>query len=350
MFACPSSAHGPRRLFSSLLATAALLAACAPSGSVSNTAPVPQPTTSVETTAPATTPPTTVLANRAAPLPMALLEMASALWDGRIVVAGGMYGANGFNDNTYFYDPATDSWESGPSLPTGVHHTGMAVLGDRMYLVGGFQETHFGYAPTSEVWSLGPGEEQWRPEPALVTPRGAMGLVSIGDGLMAIGGVGPDYEQLATTEILEAGAVEWTVGPELAEPREHLAATAVGDRVYAIGGRLATLDTNKATVEVLEDGEWREGPSLNHARGGFAATAVDGIPCVAGGEEPERTIGSIECLVDGAWEIVGEMEVPRHGFALAYLDGALRIIGGGPQPQYAASTLHEVIPLDFGSD
>lgn len=70
------------------------------------------------------------------------------------------------------------------------------------------------------------------------------------------------------------------------------------------------------------------------------------MPCVAGGEEPDRTIGSIECLIGDAWELVAEMEVPRHGVAFAYLDGAFRVIAGGPLPNYSASTVHEVIPLE----
>ncbi|HLU52989.1 MAG TPA: hypothetical protein VK011_05280 [Acidimicrobiia bacterium] len=359
MSTCPSSAPGPFR-FVSLAWIVGLVAACAMGGDQMAVEVVPasvaldipeRPTP--PTTPPTTTPPPTstsaavaAVSNRAAPLPLAVLEVPGAVWNGRIVVAGGLFEGGGESDVTYFYDPATDSWEFGPKLPTGIHHTTLGVLGDRLYLVGGYEAGDFGRSPVSAVWSLGPDDDEWAPEPELDTARGALALASTGDRLIAIGGVGPDWEQLATTEILEVGAPAWAPGPDLLEAREHHAAVAVGERVYAIGGRLATLDTNKATVEVLDGDTWQEAPPLNHARGGIAATVVDDMPCVAGGEEPDRTIGSIECLIGDAWELVAEMEVPRHGVAFAYLDGAFRVIAGGPLPNYSASTVHEVIPLE----
>lgn len=280
---------------------------------------------------------------RAADLPLPFTEVAGAVWDDRIVVVGGLDAGGEASDRTYIYDPDADSWATGPSLPVALHHTAAATLGERIYVVGGYSVDDRGWVPESAVWSLGPDDESWVVEPDLITARGALAVVSTGDRLLAIGGVGPDAASLTSTEILESGDSTWRPGPDLSEPREHLAAAAIGDQIYAIAGRTGDLSTNKFSVEVLVSEEWEDAPPLNASRGGIGATTVDDTLCVVGGEEPSGTIRTVECLVDGEWRVVAELEVPRHGLAVVTIDDAIHVVGGGPLPGLATSPVHEVI-------
>jgi hypothetical protein len=265
-------------------------------------------------------------------------------WDGRVVVAGGLLGDGSPSSQVDFYLPATDAWISGPALPIPLHHAGAGSLGDRLYIVGGY--TGPAWAPSAAVYSLGRGELQWRVEPPLSGPRGALAVASTGAALIAVGGVGSgDYVR---TEILERGAGAWRPGPNLQTRREHLAAAAAGGRAYAIAGRVGSLESNLGTVESLAVGEagWREEPKLNDTRGGTGAASPGGRPCVAGGEAPQgRTIASVECLEGGAWSVVAELEVPRHGVAVVAEGKRFHVIGGGPQPGLFVSDVHEVFEL-----
>ncbi len=282
---------------------------------------------------------------RAADLPVPRTEVTGAVWDGRIVAVGGLDANGAALPHVHFYDPDADRWDEGPELPVALHHTAVETLGDRVYVVGGYSIQGGAWVAEAAVWSLGPGEDAWREEPPLATPRGALAVASTGDQLVAIGGVDPARQVLTSTEILEEGADGWEPGPELATPREHLDATAVGDEVYAIAGRAGGFDTNRASVEVLRDGGWVEAPPLEHSRGGIGADTVDGVPCVTGGEEPEGTIATVECLVGDSWQVVAELEVARHGLVVAALDGELHVAGGGPDPGLTISDVHEVIPI-----
>lgn len=311
----------------------------AASGTSSTTEAVSETVTTPVATSLAETPDRT----RAADLPLPFTEVAGAVWEGQIVVVGGLDAGGEASDRTYIYDPDADSWATGPSLPVALHHTAAATLGDRIYVVGGYSVDDRGWTPESAAWSLGPDDESWVDEPDLLTARGALAVISTGDRLLAIGGVGPDADFLTSTEILEPGDSTWRPGPDLSEPREHLAATAIGGRVYAIAGRTGDLSTNTSSVEVLISEQWEDAPALNFSRGGIGATTVDDIPCVAGGEEPNGTIGAIECLVDGEWQVVAELEIPRHGLAVVTIDGAIHIVGGGPLPGLTTSGAHEVI-------
>jgi hypothetical protein len=338
----------------SLLVVAVLTVACEAAAdeeaTTTTAAPAPTMTTTTvpaDTTVPPAEPDEPVR-RLAAELPTARTEVAGAVWEGRIVVVGGLDAAGRAVAAVDVYDPATDAWQAGPELPEPLHHTAVATLGDRVYVIGGYAIEGGRWVPRAEVWRLGPGDEAWRPGPPLGTPRGALAAASTDDRIVVLGGVAPGGRVLTTTEILDAGSDAWNPGPDMATEREHVAATAVGDEVYAIAGRAGAFETNRRSVEVLRGDAWEGAPDLNHSRGGIAAATIHGMPCVVGGEEPEGTIESLECLVSGIWEVVAVLDVPRHGLVMVALDGNLHVVGGGPQPGLTVSAVHEVIPVNAG--
>lgn len=288
---------------------------------------------------------------RPAELPVPRTEVAAAVLGGRIVVAGGLTSDGAASDRVDVHDPAANRWDPAPALPLGLHHSGMAALGDRVYIAGGYtNRAGQDWVAQSRVLSLGPDDRAWREEPALAAgPRGGLALASAGGRLVAVGGTDNRGGFLARTEVFTPGPRSWTAGPDMAEPRDHLAATGSGGRIYAIAGRLGGLDTNKATVESWDPsgagGGWRAEPRLNDTRGGTSAAEAGGRPCVAGGEEPAGTIASIECLAGGGWSRVAALATPRHGLAVAGLGSRLHVIGGGPEPGLFVSGAHEAFAI-----
>ena len=293
---------------------------------------------------------TTVTAPSAlAELPVARTEVASAVLDGRIVVAGGLTADGGASDRVDVYDVGTNSWQPGPPLPLGLHHSGMAALGDRVWVAGGYTNgPGQDWVAQSRVVSLGPGERAWREEPALGGSRGGLALAGTTGRLVAVGGTDNLGRFLTRTEVLTPGQRDWAAGPDMLEPRDHLAATASGGRVYAIAGRLGSLESNWATVESWDPaggGGWRAEPRLQDTRGGTSAAEAAGRPCVAGGEEPRGTIASVECLAGGRREPVATLRIPRHDLAVAGLGNRLHVIAGGPEPGLFVSGAHEAFPI-----
>ena len=293
-------------------------------------------------------PGTTVAAAPAAPaeLPLPRTEVSAAVLAGRIVVAGGLTADGAASDRVDLYDPAANAWAPAPALPLGLHHSGMAALGDRVYVAGGYtNRAGQEWVAQSRVLSLGERETAWREEPALGGTRGGLAMVTAAGRLVAVGGTDNLGRFLARTEVFMPGQRAWAAGPDMTEPRDHLAAASSGGRVYAIAGRLGGLDTNKATVESWDPaagGPWRAEPRLNDTRGGTSAAEAGGRPCVAGGEEPAGTIASVECLAGGRWTRVARLALPRHGLGVAGVGGRLHVVAGGPQPGLFVSGAHEV--------
>jgi len=281
-----------------------------------------------------------------APLPpLQRTEVTGAFWDGKIVVVAGLIRDDTPSAQVDFYDAGTDRWTPGPRLPQPLHHTAAGVLGERLYVVGGYTGTAGNWRPVADVISLGSGEAQWRSEPPLAGPRGALAVAALDDALVAVGGVGNGPEVI--TEVLRAGSSAWERGPDLPNPSEHLAATAAGGRAYSIAGRYRSLEGNLDTVFSFAPGErtWRKEPKLRRSRGGIGAASPKDHPCVAGGEAPDGTIASVECLVDGRWQEAATLAVPRHGVAVVAVGGTLHVIGGGPQPGLFVSDAHEAFDL-----
>ena len=316
--------------------TATLLVAALVPVACSDDGPAPAPTTAPAVTA----------AAPLAELPVPRTEVAAATLDGRIVVAGGLTLDGAASDRADIYDPAANRWEPAPALPLGLHHSGMATVGDRVYVAGGYtNRAGQDWVAQSRVLSLGRDDRAWREEPALAAgPRGGLALAAAGGRLVAVGGTDAGGRFLARTEVLTPGQRTWTAGPDMTEPRDHLAAAGSGGRVYAIAGRLGGLDTNKATAESWDpssSGSWRAEPRLNDTRGGTSAAEAGGRPCVAGGEEPAGTIASIECLAGGRWSRVATLRTPRHGLGVIGVGDRLHVIAGGPQPGLFVSGAHE---------
>jgi hypothetical protein len=249
----------------------------------------------------------------------------------------------------HVYDPGDNRWQAGPSLPLGLHHSGMAALGNRVYIAGGYTNRQGqDWVPQSRVLSLALGERAWREEPSLSGPKGGLAMAAAAGRLVAVGGTDDRGTFLRRTEVFVPGQRGWTAGPDMAEARDHLAAAGSGGRIYAIAGRLGGLESNMASVESWDpaaSGPWRPEPRLNDTRGGTSAAEAGGRPCVAGGEEPGRTIASVECLAGGRWERVATLRVPRHGLAVAGVGDRLHVIGGGPEPGLFVSTAHEAFTV-----
>ena len=314
-----------------VLAATLLLAGC------SGDEPRPDATTSTTTAA------------SLAELPVPRTEVAGAVLQGRIVVVGGLTADGGASNRVDIYDPTANRWDAGPALPLGLHHSGMAALGDRVYVAGGYTNgPGQNWVTQSRVLSLGVDERAWREEPPLAASRGGLAMAAAAGRLVAVGGTDSQGRLLRKTEVFTPGQRVWVAGPDMTEDRDHLAMAASGGRVYAIAGRLGSLESNMATVESWDpggSGGWRKEPALNETRGGTSAAEAAGQVCVAGGEAPTGTIASIECLRSGGWGRVATLRTPRHGLAVVGLGDRLHVISGGAQPGLFVSGAHEAFTL-----
>ena len=140
-------------------------------------------------------------------------------------------------------------------------------------------------------------------------------------------------ESLGATIGIEDAEGRLLAGVALSDPKERYP-VALDGKIYLLGGRWQP-PGELTTIEVYdpETNVWEPGPSLDTARGGIAATVLDGRIFVLGGEvimSGRETLDSVEVLDPAAatWSFAPQMPVTLHGVPAVTHDGAVYVLGG----------------------
>ncbi len=161
-----------------------------------------------------------------APLPVARTEVAAAPLGKEIAVVGGFLENGGSSRRVDFYNPASDTWRSGPDLPAAVNHAAAAVARGRLYILGG-------YGAERSAFVL--GETAWQTL-TLPAPRAAAGAAALRGIVYVVGGVG-ESGNARSMLAYDTATARWRTLPG-PTPRQHLAVAATRGRIYAIAGRV----------------------------------------------------------------------------------------------------------------
>jgi N-acetylneuraminic acid mutarotase len=275
-------------------------------------------------------------------LPLPRTEVAAAVVNGRIAVAGGFLLDGSSSRAVDLYLPRDDRWTRLPDLPLGVNHAAAAVYRGRLLVVGGYAGPGQAYRGG---WELRNG--RWRALPQPPEARAAGGAAVVGSKLYVVGGVGAGglARRMLVFDLVRR---RWTTAPG-PTPREHLAVRALGGRVYALAGRTAGIDTNLAILETWALGwrRWRRLPPVPSTRGGTGVAAVGRELISVGGEEPAGTIADVWAYhVDRRrWRRLPDLPTPRHGLGVVALGGSVYAIAGGERPGLFVSGANEALAL-----
>jgi hypothetical protein len=281
--------------------------------------------------------------------PIELTEVAVAVHHGRIWVAGGLRPDGTASVAVLVFDPVTDKWSTGPTLPAAVHHAALVSTSNGLVLVGGYVGDTL-TIPTNAVRRLDDGATTWLDGVPLPEARAAGGATFDGTRIVYAGGVKPDGVA-GEVFAFSPGEGAWTPIGRLPTAREHLAVTTDGaGRTFVLGGRVGGVDKNLGIVDVVQgtgDDAVHTMGELPTKRGGVGAFWWPSLgACLAGGESPGGTNPQVECIgPDGALAVLPDLVVARHGVGAAVIDGAAYVVLGGRQPGLFASDVTEKITL-----
>lgn len=278
-----------------------------------------------------------------AAVPEARTEVVAVAARGKIYLFGGLSQAGG-SDRVDIYDPKTDSWSTGPSLPAQAprHHMAAAVHGDHIYLLGGYREASF--SPTAATWQL---DTTWTQRMDQPISRGAATAQTIGDRIYVTGGAdgGTIYPELYA---YDPAADSWTARRAMPTPREHLASCAVQGKLLVAGGRTGAGNLDTAELYDPAGDSWTTLPNLPTARGGLAGAALGDVCHIVGGEyltrPPPNTFAHNEGYdaMTGSWKAFAPLPTARHGLGVAATGGALYVLAGGETAGFSYSTRVEI--------
>jgi N-acetylneuraminic acid mutarotase len=224
-----------------------------------------------------------------APLPMNLDHIQGVTIDGLIYYIGGLSNWPGPHTSTvYIYNPETNSFRQGAAMPEGRGRGagGVAVHGGKIYYAGGLHGSRAEARAVAWFDVYDPATNSWQALPDMPTARDHFHAAVVGGVFYAIGGRDKDID--ATTAIVEAytfASGSWSTLPTaLPTERGGFAAAVVGDEIMIMGGEGGgnTYDTVEAYNTVTNT--WRSLAAMPTARHGIqAAVCNGGVYLAAGG-------------------------------------------------------------------
>ena len=147
-----------------------------------------------------------------------------------------------------------------------------AALDGKIYLVGGYLDDKI---PSNKLFIYDPTTDAWQEGKSMPTARAALTAQFIGNILYAVGGT-DDNNPLTVNEAYDPATATWTSKANMPTPRQHMASGVVDDILYVIGGRpkgkSSNIDNNEAYDPKTDT--WTAKAPMPTARGGIAAATV----------------------------------------------------------------------------
>jgi len=281
---------------------------------------------------------TTASASPVAPVPAswtaieaATGQTATALLDGRVLLAGGG------NDlaSAELYDPSTGSWTATGKMSEARSTYTATLLPNGKVLVAGGNSGAVGDGPTPGLASAelyDPGTGTWSPTGSMGEPRCSPTATLLGTGKVLVAGgnncVG--YDALATAELYDPGSGTWSPAADMVEVRSGHTATLLLTGIVLVAG--SGRDPASAELYDPSSDTWTATGAMVEGRIYHTATRLlDGRVLVAGSMNGTGSSASAE-LFDpstGQWTATGAMQGGRiYHTATLLPSGKVLVVGG----------------------
>ena len=316
-----------------------------------------------------------------APLPEPSEEYWSAVANGKFYLFGGSPVRTGESEvipgRVIEYDPATDKWTSKKQMPRPTEHMTVASAGGKIYLFGGLTTQDLtGNGPSNtylnDTWEYDPASDTWKTLAPMPTRRQAAAAVEAGGKIYVIGGTGlmPGASNpatndntivLGTNEVYNPQTNSWETRQGMPTPRNHEAIGSVNGKIYVIGGRVGSANVANLVSsgsDIVEEYDpatdrWRAMNKMPTARSGQGWGTYEGRIYVLGGElrdyHADSIFRDVEAFDPAAneWYRLQPMVTARHGVNVAIIGNRLHAIGGhiafdGAAGHGADTPVHEV--------
>ncbi|BDX04843.1 Kelch repeat-containing protein [Planctobacterium marinum] len=299
----------------------------------------------------------------AASLPYRVQEIYPLIFQGHIIVAGGLspdVDQNGIDvsDRVVAYSLEDKTWFDMPTLPQPRHHPMLTVVNDRLLSFGGFIMDEQGMWHNSrDVLEWMPGEinnekssllqGHWQKIASLPAPLSeTLAVVNEGQVHLVSGRTPAKPEQnsqwnhqkdVATHYVFDPNNLQFEQKAAVPTARNSACSVKLNGYWHTIAGRTVS-GGNLASHEVYDFVKdiWIAKAPLPDAQGGLACAVIEQHIYVFGGEYFDNGGGVYSTVwqytnATDSWRAVSEMPLPRHGLGAISHKNRIYIIGGALQ-------------------
>ena len=268
------------------------------------------------------------------PLPESILDAGGTALGGKLYMVAGKTSA-GHVSTMYIYDPATDTWTSGPALPgPAVENPAVAALDGKLYVFGGSTAPFSGAVTNAAVYD--PATNSWTILTPMSIARGGATAQAIGGKIYVVGGLDANGVSLASVEVYDPATDSWSTAAPMSTPRDNPGSAVLDGKLYIFGGRNRGVNETLSTVEMYDPATdtWTARAPMPTGRRTMVVGTLNGRAQVMGGEKTSSggTFPQNEEYdpITNSWRTLTLMLTPRHGAAAGTINGVVYVAGGGP--------------------
>lgn len=286
------------------------------------------------------------------PLPTAILDAGGTALGGKLYLVAGKTSTS-YQSALHIYDPATNSWTTGPNLPgPAIENPAVAALNGKLYVFGGSTAAFSGAVVNAAVFD--PATSVWTALAPLRTARGGATAQALNGKLYLIGGLDGSGSSLASVEVYDPATNTWSAAPAMGTRRDNPGSAMLGGKLYVFGGRTreasgTTVNGTLSSVEMYDPATnlWTARAAMPTGRRSMAIGMLNGRAQLMGGERTSTggTFAENEEYdpLSNSWRTLTPMLTPRHGAVAATINGVVYVAGGGPTGGSSYSTVNEAL-------
>jgi N-acetylneuraminic acid mutarotase len=272
-------------------------------------------------------------------------------------------------DTNEEYDPASDTWTTKAPMPTARYKFGIAVYNDKIFCIGGQFSNRSSNARAEQTGAIevyDPATNTWEIKPPMPTPRSQFQANVVNGKIYLIGGrTSGQYSTVSLNEVYDPETGSWTTKAPMPYPVVSYASAAVENKIYVFGGQDEFNETMNLAVNQIYDTEtytWSFGTPLPvavwKAAGVTLNVSAQQRIFVVGGELGDiggaTNITQIHDPEADAWSVGSSMPTSRWDLAVAVVNDKLHAIGGTERnilPGEEANAENEMYtPIGYGTD
>ncbi|MCM3902465.1 MAG: hypothetical protein ND866_12225 [Pyrinomonadaceae bacterium] len=273
-------------------------------------------------------------------------QTATLLYNGRVLVVGGLGADETTVATAELYHPTTEGWSATGSMGTARSgHTATRLLNGKVLVTGGFnqQPCSSNCAPpiflTAEIYD--PTTGMWSATGSMNAARAGHTATLLYSGkVLAVGGFN-ETGTTSTAELYNPQTGNWSPAGNISTERSNFTAVRLYNGDVLIAGGYDSTGNALATTELYDfpSGTWDVVGSMNNARGFHTATQLFyGHVLVAGGINvpfplptgfPALASAELYNPLTGTWSMTGSMSTPRTTSTLTPLYNGRVLAAGG---------------------
>jgi len=270
---------------------------------------------------------------------------ATVSYQGKIYVFGGG-GPNFLSlDTVEIYDPARDEWSWGRTMPTHRSGAAAALIGEKVYVIGGGYKKpdgKFKFLATVEIYD--PAEDSWETGPDMIMPHDYPGVAVSGNDIYIMGGHHPDATEggpskdpgFSFCERLNVSEGRWIEIAPLPVPRFALKGALSGNKILATGG-VAFTGKSLTEYDLIDtydpaSNSWSKenGFSLPWPAAAHGICIHKGKLHIFGGYSTDGIHSRVAWYDKGnkSWQRPSDIDKPRAAMGVESVEDTIYLIGG----------------------